>query len=49
MADRILVAGELEQQSETLKGTVGVFQQDAVGIFFLVQDVLEKFLGDQAS
>ena len=47
MADSVLIAGELEQQSETLKLIIRVLGQHTVGVLFLVQDVLQELLGDQ--
>jgi hypothetical protein len=41
------VARKLEQQGKTLKGVVGVLSQYTVGVLFLMQDILEEFLGNQ--
>ena len=47
MADSLGIAGELEQQSETLVADRVVLGHDAVGVLLLVQDVLGEALRDQ--
>ena len=47
MADSLGIAGELEQQSETLVADRVVLGHDAVGVLFLVQDVLAEAIRDQ--